>query len=234
MPTLGSSSTSYVAPNGVAHFVKSRHGPFFALMSIMTKLKGQDSPAYWDVFSECGHTKARVELMKTETASGWLSSFVHAAASLDSTHLTTTGAIAALAQSLAPKPSYLSHHAPEFHFQSSQPRFNTPPPFQHPTFIRTYYPPASTPLPLVRPHFRPPTAQQRYQYHVHAARAPGMGPQTGSDSQQQEREQEQIRIHARERLRLRGQGGGDPHDSIVLERLTALFRTRFGMTPGGA
>lgn len=43
-------TTSYVAPNGVAHFVKSRHGPFQALMSIMSKLKGKQSPAYWDVF----------------------------------------------------------------------------------------------------------------------------------------------------------------------------------------
>ncbi|ORY34022.1 hypothetical protein BCR39DRAFT_586218 [Naematelia encephala] len=45
-----SEMTSFVAPNGVAHFVKSRHGPFYALMSILSKLRGKQSPAYWDVF----------------------------------------------------------------------------------------------------------------------------------------------------------------------------------------
>jgi hypothetical protein len=46
--------TSFVAPSGLAHFLKSRHGPFYNVMSILTKLRGRDSPAYWDVFCECG------------------------------------------------------------------------------------------------------------------------------------------------------------------------------------
>lgn len=45
-------SSSYVAPNGLAHFVKNRHGPFNALMSILSKVKGKDSPSYWDLFRE--------------------------------------------------------------------------------------------------------------------------------------------------------------------------------------
>ncbi|KAK4687845.1 hypothetical protein P7C73_g2262, partial [Tremellales sp. Uapishka_1] len=42
--------SSTVAPNGVTHFLKSRHGPYYALMSIMTRLRGKESPAYWDIF----------------------------------------------------------------------------------------------------------------------------------------------------------------------------------------
>ncbi|WWC70212.1 uncharacterized protein I206_104162 [Kwoniella pini CBS 10737] len=37
-------------PIAAARFVKSRHGPFYALMSILSKLSGQNSPAYWDLF----------------------------------------------------------------------------------------------------------------------------------------------------------------------------------------
>nr|XP_018263078.1 uncharacterized protein I303_04569 [Kwoniella dejecticola CBS 10117]OBR85236.1 hypothetical protein I303_04569 [Kwoniella dejecticola CBS 10117] len=37
-------------PIAAARFVKSRHGPFYALMSIMSKLSGKQSPAYWDLF----------------------------------------------------------------------------------------------------------------------------------------------------------------------------------------
>ncbi|KAK8864397.1 hypothetical protein IAR55_001645 [Kwoniella newhampshirensis] len=37
-------------PNGAARFVKSRHGPYHALLSIMSKLTGKQSPAYWDLF----------------------------------------------------------------------------------------------------------------------------------------------------------------------------------------
>ncbi|EIW70667.1 hypothetical protein TREMEDRAFT_61175 [Tremella mesenterica DSM 1558] len=44
-------TSSYVSPNGVAHFVKSRHGPFHLLMSILSKLRGKDSPAYWDLLA---------------------------------------------------------------------------------------------------------------------------------------------------------------------------------------
>ena len=44
--------SSMIAPSGLAHFVKSRHGPYFALMSVLCKLKGRDSPAYWDLFRE--------------------------------------------------------------------------------------------------------------------------------------------------------------------------------------
>lgn len=43
-------TSSYVAPNGLAHFVKNRHGPFNALMSILSKVKGKESPVYWDLF----------------------------------------------------------------------------------------------------------------------------------------------------------------------------------------
>ncbi|WVW83907.1 hypothetical protein I302_105929 [Kwoniella bestiolae CBS 10118] len=37
-------------PTPASRFVKSRHGPFYALMSIMSKLTGKGSPAYWDLF----------------------------------------------------------------------------------------------------------------------------------------------------------------------------------------
>nr|XP_031863258.1 uncharacterized protein CI109_001131 [Kwoniella shandongensis]KAA5530330.1 hypothetical protein CI109_001131 [Kwoniella shandongensis] len=37
-------------PNSTARFVKSRHGPFYALLSIMSKLSGKQSPTYWDLF----------------------------------------------------------------------------------------------------------------------------------------------------------------------------------------
>ncbi|OCF74647.1 hypothetical protein I204_05027 [Kwoniella mangroviensis CBS 8886] len=37
-------------PTPASRFVKSRHGPFYALMSIMSKLSGKGSPAYWDLF----------------------------------------------------------------------------------------------------------------------------------------------------------------------------------------
>ncbi|ORX36685.1 hypothetical protein BD324DRAFT_461194 [Kockovaella imperatae] len=40
-----------VTRSGLAHFVKSRHGPFYAIMSILTKLRGPESPAYWDLFN---------------------------------------------------------------------------------------------------------------------------------------------------------------------------------------
>ncbi|TXT07162.1 hypothetical protein VHUM_03332 [Vanrija humicola] len=32
------------------HYIKYRQSPFHALMSIMSKLRGPESPAYWDVF----------------------------------------------------------------------------------------------------------------------------------------------------------------------------------------
>ncbi|KAI9639818.1 uncharacterized protein MKK02DRAFT_40145 [Dioszegia hungarica] len=48
-PTL-SAQRSYVGYNGIAHFVKDRHGPFHALMSILCHLSGKNSPAYWDLF----------------------------------------------------------------------------------------------------------------------------------------------------------------------------------------
>jgi hypothetical protein len=38
--------------SGAAHFVKSRHGPFYALMSVLSKLGGRKSPAYWDLYRE--------------------------------------------------------------------------------------------------------------------------------------------------------------------------------------
>jgi hypothetical protein len=41
-------SSGYIS--GAAHFVKSRHGPFFALMSVLSKLGGRKSPAYWDLY----------------------------------------------------------------------------------------------------------------------------------------------------------------------------------------
>ncbi|KIS01127.1 hypothetical protein L804_00996 [Cryptococcus deuterogattii 2001/935-1] len=31
-------------------YVKSRHGPYYVLMSIMSKLNGEQSPSYWDLF----------------------------------------------------------------------------------------------------------------------------------------------------------------------------------------
>ncbi|WWC89332.1 uncharacterized protein L201_004253 [Kwoniella dendrophila CBS 6074] len=39
-------------PTPASRFVKSRHGPFLALMSVMSKLTGRGSPAYWDLFRE--------------------------------------------------------------------------------------------------------------------------------------------------------------------------------------
>jgi hypothetical protein len=48
-------TSSFVAPNGVAHFVKNRHGPFNALMSILSKVKGKTSPSYWDLFRKLAH-----------------------------------------------------------------------------------------------------------------------------------------------------------------------------------
>lgn len=34
------------------HYIKYRHAPFHALMSIMSKLRGRDSPAYMGIFRE--------------------------------------------------------------------------------------------------------------------------------------------------------------------------------------
>ncbi|GFZ43975.1 hypothetical protein JCM24511_01696 [Saitozyma sp. JCM 24511] len=48
--SLNTERPGLVQPNRLAHFVKSRHGPFHALMSIMSKLRHRASPAYWDVF----------------------------------------------------------------------------------------------------------------------------------------------------------------------------------------
>lgn len=31
-------------------YIKSRHGPYYALMSAMSKLNGEQSPSYWDMF----------------------------------------------------------------------------------------------------------------------------------------------------------------------------------------
>lgn len=41
-----------VGNNGKVHYIKYRHAPFHALMSILSKLRGRDSPAYWDIFRE--------------------------------------------------------------------------------------------------------------------------------------------------------------------------------------
>ncbi|KAK1924052.1 hypothetical protein DB88DRAFT_540136 [Papiliotrema laurentii] len=48
-PTLGI-VPPIISMSGAAHYVKSRHGPFYAVMSILSKLQGRTSPAYWDVF----------------------------------------------------------------------------------------------------------------------------------------------------------------------------------------
>lgn len=44
-----------VGQNGKVHYIKYRHAPFDALISLifMTKMLGRDSPAYWDVYREC-------------------------------------------------------------------------------------------------------------------------------------------------------------------------------------
>ncbi|RSH79641.1 uncharacterized protein EHS24_009293 [Apiotrichum porosum] len=39
-----------VGSNGKAHYIKHRHAPFHAIISIMLKLAGPDSPAYWDIY----------------------------------------------------------------------------------------------------------------------------------------------------------------------------------------
>ncbi|BEI87800.1 uncharacterized protein CcaverHIS019_0105180 [Cutaneotrichosporon cavernicola] len=39
-----------VSTNGKVHYIKYRHAPFHSLMSILCKLRGKDSPAYWDLF----------------------------------------------------------------------------------------------------------------------------------------------------------------------------------------
>ncbi|GMK54344.1 hypothetical protein CspeluHIS016_0109300 [Cutaneotrichosporon spelunceum] len=39
-----------VSTNGKVHYIKYRHAPFHALTSILCKLRGKDSPAYWDLF----------------------------------------------------------------------------------------------------------------------------------------------------------------------------------------
>ena len=44
------------------HFIKSRHGPFCALMSIMSKLGGKESPAYWDIFRESLYSPINLRL----------------------------------------------------------------------------------------------------------------------------------------------------------------------------
>ncbi|WVN88247.1 uncharacterized protein L203_103448 [Cryptococcus depauperatus CBS 7841] len=41
-PVSGSRSAS--------RYIKSRHGPFYSLMSIMSKISGKNSPSYWDLF----------------------------------------------------------------------------------------------------------------------------------------------------------------------------------------
>lgn len=38
--------------SGTPHFVKSRLGPYHALMSILSKTEGRTNPAYWDLFRE--------------------------------------------------------------------------------------------------------------------------------------------------------------------------------------
>ena len=66
---------SFAGYNGVAHFVKNRHGPYFALMSILCHLSGKNSPAYWDLFREsAGRTegKVRSKLMVIDVSSGQL------------------------------------------------------------------------------------------------------------------------------------------------------------------
>lgn len=66
---------SYAGYNGIAHFVKNRHGPFYALMSILCHLSGKNSPAYWDLFREsAGRTegKVRSKLMVIDVSSGKL------------------------------------------------------------------------------------------------------------------------------------------------------------------
>ncbi|WRT66361.1 uncharacterized protein IL334_003316 [Kwoniella shivajii] len=37
-------------PTHASRFLKARHGPFYSLMSTMSKLTGKGSPAYWDLF----------------------------------------------------------------------------------------------------------------------------------------------------------------------------------------
>lgn len=41
-----------VSTNGKTHYIKYRQAPFHGLMSILCKLRGKDSPAYWDMFRE--------------------------------------------------------------------------------------------------------------------------------------------------------------------------------------
>ena len=62
-PPPANHTSSFVAPNGVAHFVKNRHGPFNALMSILSKVKGKASPSYWDLF--CKLTLHPVWMMRS-------------------------------------------------------------------------------------------------------------------------------------------------------------------------
>lgn len=49
-----------IGPNGKVHYIKYRHAPFHSLLSILSKLRGSDSPAYWDIFRELPlpHTQA--------------------------------------------------------------------------------------------------------------------------------------------------------------------------------
>ncbi|CAD6572423.1 MAG: hypothetical protein TREMPRED_000545 [Tremellales sp. Tagirdzhanova-0007] len=69
MPGAVSKSISFAAPNGRARFVKWRYGPFNALMSIMSKLKGKQSPAYWDVFQVASGAIAALATSKFPSSS---------------------------------------------------------------------------------------------------------------------------------------------------------------------
>lgn len=45
--SVGSGSAS---KQSTSKYVKSRHGPYYALISTMSKLNGEQSPSYWDLF----------------------------------------------------------------------------------------------------------------------------------------------------------------------------------------
>lgn len=42
--------SGFASKQSTSKYVKSRHGPYYALMSTMSKLNGEQSPSYWDLF----------------------------------------------------------------------------------------------------------------------------------------------------------------------------------------
>ena len=104
--------------SGAAHFVKSRHGPFYALMSVLSKLSGRKSPAYWDLYRElCPLCMWRLLLLQNarvtadEYRRGFRSVACIGLVTICRVSADTSGAIAALATAIDQSP-YRLHARP--------------------------------------------------------------------------------------------------------------------------